>query len=113
VELFYKKVAYFNKKKNFTWNIEHTHKSRHEIDSDSPPNDTASDSVINLLPSCLILMDFIWKQLVTEINLSPSVTANIWGRAGIIQFQKTPFSSFCRVQVGIMTGMVLLGGKLI
>ncbi|WP_157698987.1 hypothetical protein [Bernardetia litoralis] len=105
--------AYFNKKKGFTWNIGFTHKSRHEIDSDSPPNDTTSRIGYQPTSRVAILNGFHLEAVSDKISLSPKVTTNIWGRAEYYTISEdSRFPYFTEKQSwDYMSGMVLLGGR--
>ena len=106
--------AYFNKKKEFTWNIGFTHRSRHEIDSDSPPNDTTS--IIGYQPTSRVaILNGIHLEAISDkINFSPSITTTIWGRAEYyIISEDTRFPRFTEKQSwDYMAGMILLGGRI-
>ncbi|WP_338813163.1 hypothetical protein V9L05_17640 [Bernardetia sp. Wsw4-3y2] len=106
--------AYFNKKKNFTWNIGFTHKSRHEIDSDSPPNDTTSRIGYQPTSRVAILNGLHVEATSDKINLSPKITTNIWGRAEYYTVSEdSRFPRFTEQQSwDYMSGMVLLGGRI-
>jgi len=106
--------AYFNKRKNFTWNIGFTHKSRHEIDSDSPPNDTTSRIGYQPTSRVAILNGPHIEILSDKINLSPTITTNIWGRAEYYTISEdSRFPLISEEQSwDYMTGMVLLGGRI-
>ncbi|WP_291727276.1 hypothetical protein [Bernardetia sp.] len=106
--------AYFNKKKNFTWNVGFTHKSRHEIDSDSPPNDTTSRIGYQPTSRVAILNGPHIEITTDKINLSPSVTTNLWGRAEYYTISDdSRFPRFTEEQSwDFMSGMILLGGRI-
>jgi hypothetical protein len=106
--------AYFNKKKNFTWNIGFTHKSRHEIDSDSPPNDTTSRIGYQPTSRIAILNGFHLEAISDEIMISPSITTTIWGRAEYYTVSEDDrFPRFTEQQSwDNMAGMILLGGRI-
>ncbi len=106
--------AYFNKRKKYTWNIGFTHKSRHEIDSDSPPNDTISRIGYQPTSRVAILNGFHLEAISNKIYLSPTITTNIWGRTEYYTISEDDrFPRFTEKQSwDYMTGMVLLGGRM-
>ena len=106
--------AYFNKKKNFTWNVGFTHKSRHEIDSDSPPNDTTSRIGYQPTSRVAILNGPHIEITTDKIKLSPKISTNLWGRAEYYTIaDDARFPRFTKEQSwDFMRGMILLGGRL-
>lgn len=106
--------AFFTKQKNYTWNIGFTHKSRHEIDSDSPPNDTTS--IIGYQPTSrvAILNGFHLEMTSDKIKISNSVSSNIWARTEYyIISEDSRFPRFTKKQNwDYLSGMVLLGGRI-